>query len=161
MQQKYSFDSYDKYLCLKPDATMWMIFMFLLRPYVVLIFSFANRGDRMQLVNLLYADRAMMSLGALAGIPAVLLIYAWAKKSPDASDFVRKLWKNGRQLIIAAALLNAILVFVPLLTDSIKHLSYYGWGQFVISIGIIIWAYKDSYINDCFEDFPKINDENN
>ena len=154
MQKKHPFTSYDKYLCLKLDSTMWLIMLFLLRPYIVLIFSFSNKADRMQLVNLMYTDKLMMSMGALAGIPAVLLIYAWAKKEPDASDFVKKLWKNGKELIAISALLNAILVLMPLLLGSISKLTLYGWGQLSISIVILITAYKYSYISECLADFP-------
>lgn len=133
---------------------MWLMLIFLLRPYLVLIFSLSNRSDRMQLVNLIYSDKIMMDIGAIAGIPVAFLIYAWGKKDPDASDFVKKIWHNGKQLIAISAVLNAFIFLIPIFTKGIEHINLYGWAQFAISIVILIMAYQYTYLSDCFADYP-------
>jgi len=45
--------------------------------------------DRTGLIDLVYPDRLIMSVGALAGAPAAFLVYAWIKRKPDATPFVR------------------------------------------------------------------------
>jgi len=41
-------------------------------------------------------------------------------------DFVKKQWSKGRELITISALLNTILVLVPLLVGSISQIRLYG-----------------------------------
>ena len=133
---------------------MWSILLFLLRPYLVLIFSFANMSDRMALIELLYTDRLMMSLGALAGIPAALLMYAWSRREPNASDFVRNLWRRGRELLIVSTILNGFLTFIPLLLGKVDKVSTIDWLQFALSMLVMAVLYRYAYLNDCFLDFP-------
>ena len=97
----------------------------------------------------------MMSLGALAGIPAALLIYAWTRKQPNASDFVKKLWKYGRELIAISAILNILFVFIPLLSGKVSELTTISWLQLTISGLILPVIYKSGYIKDCFSEFPE------
>ena len=136
------------------DYVMWSIFLFLLRPYLILIFSFANMRDRMALIELLYPDRLMMSLGAFAGIPAALLIYAWSRREPNASDFVKNLWRKGRGLLIVSTTLNGFLTFIPLLLGKVDKVSTMDWLQFALSMLIMVVLYRYAYIKDCFLDFP-------
>ena len=136
------------------DYIMWSIFLFLLRPYVVLILSVANRRNKMALIEMLYTDKLIMSLGAFAGIPAALLMYAWLKRLPGGSDYVRKIWKNGRELLAVSALLNALLVFLPLMMGKTEVVSLIGWCELAICFVIIVMLYKYTYIKDCFSEFP-------
>jgi len=155
MSKHYPISSYDKYLALKVSPVMWLIFLFLLRPYVVFIGSITNRKDKMMIIDLFYPDKLTLSLGAFAAVPAALLIYAWTRKNPDASPFIRRVWNNGRILLAATAILNAFVVFVPLWLGKVYKLTAFGWGQLLISLLIVLVLYKSQYIKDCFGDFPE------
>lgn len=154
MSKYHAISRYDKNLCLKPDATIWLIFLFLLRAYVVLILSVVNMSDRMGLINLVYPDRLTMSLGALAGIPAALLAYAWINRRPSAPQYVRNIWGNGRAFLVVSALLNAGVIFVPFWMGTLHTIPAESWAQFAIALLIVIVVYSSSYIRDCFNDFP-------
>ncbi len=95
MQEKYSIESYDENLCLRINETLWVILLFLLRPYLVTIISLASRTDRARIINMIYSDRMALWWGLLAGVPAILVIYAWIKRKPDAPSFVRMLWHRA------------------------------------------------------------------
>jgi len=151
--------SYDKYVSLKVSRTMWLTIIFLLRPYLILFASVTNRKDKMLLINIFYSDRLAMSLAAVAGIPAALLVYAWVKRNPDASSFVRQVWKRGRLLLVISAALSAFVVFVPLWLGTVHKVTEYGWGQFFISLLIVIVVYRSQYIKDCFSDWPEKQEE--
>jgi len=154
MPKHHPISAYDKNLCLKPDITIWLIFLFLSRAYVVLVLSLVNMRDRTGLIDFVYSDRLAMSLGALAGIPAVLLVYAWIKRRPGAGPFVRRVWKNGRELLAISVLLNIGVIFLPFWMGTV-HAIYLGdWVQLAIALLIVIVVYASSYINDCFNDFP-------
>ncbi len=133
---------------------MWLIFLFLLRPYLVFVGSVASRKDRMQIIDLFYSDKLTFSLAAFAAIPAALLIYAWTKKNPDAPPFIKRVWSNGRALLAVTAILNAIIVFVPLWLGKVHKLTAFSWAQLLVSLLIVLILYKSHYIKDCFGDFP-------
>jgi len=157
--KNYSFSNYDKHLCLVPDFNMWFIFLFLIRPYVVLVISLANRNDRMGLINLLYTDKLMLSLGALAGIPALLVVYSLIKRDPDASDYIKKIWHKGRLLLGVSAFFNILLVFAPIVLRGGHELGVHAWWQLAGSILVLGLVLKSEYIKDCFLDFPQHSEE--
>jgi len=154
----YPISCYGKHLCLVPDFNMWLIFLFLIRPYLVLIISVANRTDRLQLINLLYADRMMMWLGLLAGIPAVLVVYAWMKRQPNATKFVRYIWHRGKLLLAISAIFNIGIVVLPMLLIDAHNFSIHGLWQLVVSALVLGVVLKSDYIRDCFLDFPTDSD---
>ncbi len=154
-KKNYAFSSYDKHLCLVPDFNMWFIFLFLIRPYVVLVVSLSNKSDRMGLINLLYADKLMMSLGALAGIPALLVVYALIKRDPDASEGVKKIWHKGRELLAISAVFNVLLAFSPMMIRGVQTLGVHAWWQLAGSVLVLGLVLKSEYIKDCFLDFPR------
>jgi len=155
MPNKYPISSYNKYICLKIDGTMWLILLFILKPYFITLFSVANMGDRMQLITMFYPDKLVLSLGAFAGIPTALLIYAWVKRMPGASNYIRRIWKNGRSLLAISAILNACIILGPQLLGTVYKITVSGWVQLLINILIVIVVYKSPYIKDCFSDFPE------
>jgi len=120
--------------------------------------SFSNPSDRMQLINLIYTDRMMMSLGALLALPAVMVIYAWIKRQPGASKMIRVLWENGRMLLLISVVFNSCLIFVPLWPGKVSVISVYDECQFVVSIIILFILLKSEYIKDCFSDLPENKD---
>ncbi len=155
MSKYHPISSYDKYVSLKMSGAMWFVILFLLRPYLILVVSVLNRKDKMLLINMFYSDRLAMSLAAVAGIPAALLIYAWVKRNPDAPSFPRQVWKRGRLLLAISAALSAFVVFVPLWLGAVHKVTEYGWGQFVISLLILVVVYRSQYMKDCFSDWPE------
>lgn len=155
MSKSYSIASYDKHLSLKVNGVMWLIFAFLLRPYVVGLMSVANRRDSTQLINMVYSDHLSMSLSAFSGIPVLVLIYAWMRRSPGASLFVKKVWANGAVIASSSAILNAAVILSPIWFDAMRKISVYGWGQLLICVVIVFAVYTNQYIKDCFADFPE------
>ena len=155
MANQYPFSAYDKYLCLKPDVNIWLVLAFLLRPYVVVLLSIANRKDATGLINLVYSDRIAMILAAIAAIPAIFVVYAFIKRVPDAPDKVRRIWQHGRKLLLVSSFLNILVVFLPLLTGLAREISTVGWAQFGISVYIIYYIFTEQRVRDTFADFPQ------
>ncbi len=155
MTKQYPFSAYDKYLCLKPDFSIWLVLAFLLRPYVVVLLSITNRRDTMGLINLVYSDRLAMILAAIAAIPAIFVVYAFIKRVPDAPDKVRRIWQHGRELLLGSSFLNILVVFLPLLTGLVRGVSMIGWAQFGVSVYIIYYLFTERRVRDTFADFPQ------
>lgn len=162
MPKKYAISSYDKNVCLKLNGMMWLIFLFILKPYVIALstvanslFSITSSSNRMPLITMFYPDKGTMLLNIIAGAPVVFLIFAWFKKKPDSPEFIRFIWKNGRNLIAISAILNVCIIISPLLFGAESNIMTSAWVQLLISVLIVIIVYNSSYIKDCFLDFPE------
>ena len=161
MSKLYSFSDYDKYMSLKLDFNVWLIIAYFLRPFILKVSTIQmGRGgvksDSVSgLKDMVYPHDFSFFIAFLATIPVLLLVFAYAKRKPGASWLVRKIWHNGRTLLIAAAVLNIIIIFVPFLMDLTHRINMLGWAQLAIAIYIIYYLYTTQRVKDAFADFPK------
>jgi hypothetical protein len=160
MSKLYSFSDYDKYMSLKLDLEMWLIIVYFLRPFILEVSTIQmGRGAKSNSVSglkdLVYPDDFGFFIAFLATIPVLILMYAYTKRKPGASGLVRKIWHNGRKLLVVAAILNLIIIFVPFLVDLTYRLNVLGWGQLAIAAFIIFYLYKTQRVKDTFADFPQ------
>ena len=160
MSRVYPFAAYDKYMSLKLDSNLWFIIVYFLHPYILKASTIQmGRGAKSDSVsglkNLVYPDDFGFFLAFVATIPVLLLIFAYAKRKPGASELVQSLWRNGRNLLAAAAVLNIIVVFIPFLANITHSINIYGWGQLALAVAIIIYLYSSKRVTDTFADFPE------
>jgi len=161
VRRVYSFEEYDKYLCLKPSRGLWLVVVFLLLPFVILLltFLFGRRGGDTTILrdiqHLLYPNDLALMLAFLSATPALIFIYAWIRRKPGAPANVKKICRNGAVMLSATAIMNVITVFVPLLTGMIHRIHWIGWVQAGLSIVIINYLHSSQRVKDTFSDFPK------
>ncbi len=160
MSRVYPFTAYDKYMSLKLDSNMWFIIVYFLRPFLLEVSTIQmGRGAKSDSVsglkNLVYPNDFGFFLAFVATIPVLLLVFAYAKRKPDASEFVQSLWRNGKKLLVAAAVLNIIVIFIPFLANITHSINIYGWGQLAAAVAIIIYLYSSKRVTDTFADFPE------
>ncbi len=155
MKKNYTFDDFDKYASLKFNATIWIVIAFLIRPYVVVVSSLANRSNRMEFINLVYSDFKFLSMSALAALPAILLIYAWARREPGVPQHVKHIWKVGKILLLVSTLGNAVIAIVTLLQGNAYRFEYAALVQLIISGLIVVYLFRSQRVKDAFADFPK------
>lgn len=157
----YSFSDYDKYMSLKLDLNVWLIIAYFLRPFILKVSTIQmGRGgvksDSVSgLKDMVYPNDFGFFIAFLATIPVLLLVFAYAKRKPGASQLVRKIWRNGRTLLVATAVLNIIIIFVPFLMDLEHSINMLGWGQLAIAMYIIYYLHTKQRVQDTFADFPK------
>ena len=161
VKKVYSFDEYDKYLCLKPPVELWLIVLYLLLPFVIkpLTFLFARRGGDITILkdiqNVLYPNDLTLMLAFMASIPALIFAYAWTRRKPGASENVKKICRNGAVMLSATAIMNMIVIFVPLLTGVLHRIHWSGWVQAGLLFVIIGYLHTSQRVKDTFSDFPK------
>jgi hypothetical protein len=161
MSRVYTFSAYDKYMSLKLDFSMWLIIVYFLRPFMLAISTIQmGRGgvksDSVRgLKDLVYPNDFGFFLAFVAAIPVLILMFSYMKRKPDAAEYVRIIWRNGRGLLVAAAVVNIVIIFGPFLTHITHSVTIFGWGQFVVATGIIIYLYSSERVTDTFADFPK------
>ena len=106
------------------------------------------------LKDMVYPDGFEHFLGCLAAFPVIIVIIAYAKRKPGASDFIKKLWRNGANFLAAAAVFNIVALFVTLMRGAYFHITMFGWAQLIIAVSIIIFLYVSQRVKDTFADFP-------
>ena len=160
MSRVYPFSAYDKNMSLKLDSNVWLIIVYFLRPFILKISTIQmGRGAKSDSVSglkdLVYPNDFGFFLAFIATIPVLILIFAYAKRKPGAADYVKSIWQNGRKLLVAAAVLNVIVIFVPFLIHITHSINVYGWGQLTVAVGIIVYLYQSKRVTDTFADFPR------
>jgi hypothetical protein len=161
MSRVYPFSAYDKHMSLKLDFSMWLIIVYFLRPYILKISTIQmGRGgvksDSVSgLKDLVYPNEFGFFLAFVATIPVLILLFSYAKRKPGAADYVKSIWRNGRKLLVAAAVLNIIIIIFAFYIHITNSINIYGWVQLAVAIGIIIYLYSSKRVIDTFADFPE------
>jgi CRISPR-associated DxTHG motif protein len=160
MSKLYTFSDYDKHMSLKLDFDMWLIIAYFLRPFILKVSTIQmGRGAKSASVSglkeLVYPNDFGFFIAFLATLPVIVLIIVYVKRKPGASGLVRKLWHNGRALLIVTAVLNIIIIFIPFLLDLTHSINMLGWAQLAIAVFIIYHLYTAQRVKDTFADFPK------
>jgi hypothetical protein len=158
MNRVYSYSAYDKYLALKIDFKLWLVIVYLLRPVLVKLAGFRSRGEAAEgarkVMDMLYPDDFSLFIALVVTIPTVLVLFAYAKRKPGASSFIRRIWSNGAILLMVTAGLNMATIVLPLIMGSIHHLGVYGWGQLAVAVFIFWYLFASRRVKDTFADFP-------
>lgn len=160
MSKLYSFNDYDKYMSLKPGFELWLIIVYFLRPFIMKVSTIQmGRGAKSDSVSglkdLVYPNDFGFFIAFLATIPVLLLIMVYMKRKPGASGWVRKIWHKGKQLLLATAVFNMVIIFIPFLMDLTHKINMLGWGQLAIAAYIVFYLYTTQRVKDTFADFPK------
>jgi hypothetical protein len=160
MSKLYSFNDYDKYMSLKLDFELWLIIVYFLRPFIMKIstiqMGLGAKSDSVSgLKDLVYPNDFGFFIAFLATIPVLLLIMVYIKRKPGASGWVRKIWHKGKQLLLATAVFNMVIIFIPFLMDLTHKINMLGWGQLAIAAYIVFYLYTTQRVKDTFADFPK------
>ena len=161
MSKLYTFSDYDKYMSLKPNFEMWLIIGYFLRPFIMKISTIqmgrgGTKSDSVSgLKDLVYPNDFGFFLAFVATIPVLMLLFSFVKRKPGAQEWVRKIWHNGKILLVVTAVLNVVIIFVPFMLDLTHSINMLGWGQLAIALYIIFYLYTTQRVKDTFADFPK------
>ena len=159
MARVYKFSAYDANLALKVSPTLWLAVLFLLRPYVVMVLSFANRRDPMGLIEMFYADRLPMVVASIAALPVIAFLVSYIKRSKaENTQWAQRLWHRGRELLMASAMLNVFVVFFPYLVDPHHKMTLVGVAQLVVTVLVLLFLARSKRVKDTFADYPKPQD---
>jgi hypothetical protein len=155
MQMKYDITDYDENLCLRVSPIMWIAMLFLLRAYLIALLSVVNFNDRLALINMFYSNHMQLSLGALAGIPVLVVLYAWRNRKPDASARIRWIWRNGRSFVVVSAVLNTVAIFAPILLGISHHIADIEQVQVALCGVVLVFLFASKRVPQTFSDFPR------
>src|SRR4051794_40181836 len=102
--KRYEAWAFDDYFCLKPPAVLTFAIIYLCRSFLLLaIYMLASvKGNTGDLGLLLQAGDHPSSL-AITGVPAMLVLFALIRRSPNGGRTPRWLWKHGRIFLVVSA----------------------------------------------------------
>lgn len=159
MSRVYSFKEYDRYICLKPGAGFWLICVFFLRPYLLKLSTFQpGQGSGTvavsKLFELVYPDDFVFFLAMIASLPVILLCGALMKRKPGAKEPVRMIWRNGAKLLALTAILNVIVIFIPVIIGRAHGIHPLDIAQLIVTALIFFYILRSVRLRDTFADFP-------
>ena len=91
----------------------------------------------------------------LASLPAMLVFAANFKRIPEGSKGARWIWKRGRALLIAAAVLDLALLGWTGWSEAGGTFAIIYWLGAVIDLGVIAFLARSGRVVDVFSDFPR------
>lgn len=152
---KYDLDDYDAHFALRPSWLLIATMIFLCRGWLMLMLLGVSNfaGVSVELDDLIPTDHVWE--GLIAGVPAALTLYAWLVRVPSAKALVRAIWRNGRKLLIASALLHSALVFATewpsmhWLSEPVSAVILAG------DLWVIAFVLFSERVKDTFLDFPE------
>ena len=121
-----------------------------------------GRGEKNSNVKLLkeamYPDDFSLFIALVAALPAAVIIFTAFKRKPEASDLIKKLWRNGANLLTAASIISIASLIKPLTQTDFNHLTKLDLThliQLIIAISILIFLHTSQRVKDTFADFPQ------
>ncbi|MEE9493237.1 MAG: DUF2919 family protein [Gammaproteobacteria bacterium] len=157
MPNQYPFSAYNKLLCLKLSIPAWATIVFLVRPFAIILMSVANRRDRMGVLNTMYGDPVSPALyiDAFAALPALLVIYAWVKRQPEAPQYIRWIWSRSRSILLLATALNILGALLPFILNPNNPVTLPDLAKLAACAMIINYLLSSKRLKDTFNDFPE------
>ena len=152
---RYPDSCYDDHFCLKPPAMLWVALLYLGRSVALLC---ANAVGRFAGVD----EAALASLHAFwspeALIPAAIIVpvfLAMLWRSPTAPPAVRRIWQNGRIIMLAAAGVDGLLCVRALLAHSTQETELVQTlGGLCVDVYLLAYIVFSRHVRDSFAEFP-------
>ncbi len=151
---KYDFLRYNRYHILRPNFLLKVICAYFLKDLFLMIVvaagAFKAKGLSPEVAVLL--DLVSPRL-LLAAFPIGLIGYALINRTPDAGELPRRIWKNGRRLILLAAVLHSGLLLGSTVridsTGGVIVLTLIG-----LNIAAVVYIFRSKLVADVFAEFP-------
>jgi hypothetical protein len=152
----YPLDHFDKHLCLKPPMGMFLCLMFLCRDFLLALISAATslKGPGIDMSSLLsHQHRLILGVGM---IPALLVFWAYIRRTPEIAGIARWAWKNGCVLLAAAAIIQSIPALRALGQGRTLGAGFYEspW-ILLLSACMLAYLFLSKRVRDAFSDFPQ------
>ena len=158
----YSPDDYDKYLCLKPSLGLYLTLVFGVKDFLLVILP-ALASIKSKGTSLDYLTGLVQPEMFITDMMVIVVWLALFNRNPDSKVLWRKIWLQGRLMLIVAFSLHALI----LLFEQLYALYTLANWQRAINIKILYLLVVDAIflvnlltserIADTFSDWPKKN----
>jgi hypothetical protein len=159
---KYSFEDYNEFNVLKIPLSLILTTVYLLKYFVILIFlpvlsKIPRVGESVKLAMPYveqFAHNHINLLLLISSIPAVFIIVGMFRRIPKTqSPFIRRVWANGRMLLLVSAIVDLALLTVFLLLG-LKTLNELLILILYLDAMIALYLMRSQRVRDVFAEFP-------
>jgi hypothetical protein len=151
---KYPAHHYDENLVLKVPAMLWLVILYGIRHFLFVGFA---KLMPMDIVTIPWINFQTSPFFMLADLPAALVLFAIGHRVPNGQNFMRRVWKSGRWLLLASYVAS-ITLFSCLNKDVLADPSSWDFpdAMLVAMMDVVIVAYllRSERVRDVFRDFP-------
>jgi len=145
---------FDKYDCVKLSWLIYICLAYVLRGYVVWIMSVTNMQDRVGVIQSIYPEQSLFYLSLLSGSLGILLVFLLSMRRPDAGDWVKRLCRKLRILLIATMLFDLMINAIAYFTfEMISGVWLAGQALIVGTLAVLLMTSKRIAFN--IEEFPE------
>ena len=153
-QSRYSFEDYDKYSCLKPNADMWLVIAYLVHSFVLfivyLVTQFRMRGGAGEVGYL----GAMHPVSVLSAVPAITVVWAYFNRAPGKAGFTRAIWHHGHALLLLSCALSTVH---PLwVITHTRHIDAIPVLLLTLDLAALIYLVTSRRVKEVFADYPEV-----
>lgn len=131
---------------------LWLAMAFLGRHWVLLIITLASRRapDAVHL-----ASSSLSAAVLLLELPVLLLAYAGFSRHPATGNIFRFIWRKGRVILGATAIINlGLLAWFLWHADVWRRPELFLASCGLLDFAIVYGIYKSAYIKQVFMEFP-------
>jgi hypothetical protein len=151
---KYPAHHYDENLVLKVPAMLWLVILYGIRHFLFVGFA---KLMPMDIVTIPWINFQTSPYFMLTDLPAALVLFAIGHRVPNGQNFMRRVWKSGRWLLLASYVAS-ITLFSYLNKDILTDPSSWDFpdAMLVAMMDVVIVAYllRSERVRDVFRDFP-------
>ena len=154
----YTPDDYNKYNVLNvPPSLLWAN-LYLLKHYLIFAVPFFAKIPLISkiakpLSNVIPSEEYSGVLLLYSCIPALLVLVSMARRLPHSQDYMRWIWKRGRQLLLTSIILEMVIIAIYLLLE-IQKFSSVTLAFLYIDVVLIVFLFKSRRVNDALAEFP-------
>jgi hypothetical protein len=153
--KRYEAWNFDDYFCLKPPAVLIGAIIYLCRSFVLLaIYMLGSvKGTTSNMGVLLQGGDHPSSL-AITALPALMVLIALTRRSPNGGRIPRSIWKRGRALLATSALLEIGIGVFYLATLTVGETPSLAVAFLFVDVYILFYLLFSKRVKDTFSDFP-------
>jgi hypothetical protein len=156
--KKYGYACFDKHACLKPSTGLVASVLFLCRAVLLPVFiGLASIKGSSQGMTWVLAGNAHPALTSLFALPALAVLVALVRRSPQAGPWLRRTWAHGRSLLLLSALAQAGIALRDVTAGGLAVDSAAALASIVVLallIALIGYLLLSRRVRDSFLEFP-------
>lgn len=157
---QYSFEDFNQFNVLKVPFTLRLTTLYLLKHFFLAfipVLALLPKMRMQDMANMLieFAHTVTTTELLISCIPAMLVFGAMGRRMPfvEEDSWHRKIWKNGRTLLLISVGLELLFFSFYLLLGT-KPINEYTLGLVYIDIMIVLYLVRAQRVKDVFSEFP-------
>lgn len=153
----YPPEAYDRYLALKPTPLLIALIIYCELPLLFILLAY-NPSPKLQAAFVPLQHYAT-PFSLLCGLPAALVIVAWAKRLPASGDTWRHIWRLGKWLLSVSLVSQLLLLYSQMhgslwASYALDASDRFLLVQMGLSLLALYYLWRVPRVSDVFADFP-------